>query len=246
MADSVSLWPLIGVAIIALGFAFRLNPMLAVIVATITTAFAAGFDIEQVLATIGSGFLRTRNLPLIIFMPLAVIGLLERHGLRQQAQNFIRGIKAATAGRLLIVYLAIRQLTAAMGLTSLGGHPQMVRPLIAPMAEGAAENRYGSLPDHIRHKLRAYAAAADNVGLFFGEDIFVAFGAIVLMTTFLQEAGITVAPLHMALWGIPTAITAFTIHAWRTYLLDRELTKELGQPPAKSEDDFSTQNATGE
>ena len=45
-----------------------------------------------------------------------------------------------------------RQLTAAIGLTSLGGHPQMVRPLLAPMAEGATEARYGKLPERIRHK----------------------------------------------------------------------------------------------
>ncbi len=247
MAGSVvSLWPLIGVAIIAVGFALRLNPMLAVIVATVVTAFAAGFNAELVLTTIGKGFLATRNLPLIIFMPLAVIGLLERHGLRQQSQNFISSIKAATAGRLLIVYLAIRQLTAAAGLTSLGGHPQMVRPLIAPMAEGATENRYGSLPDRIRHKIRAFAAAADNVGLFFGEDIFVAFGAIVLMTTFLSKQGIEVAPIHVALWGIPSAIAAFVIHAWRTYRLDAELHRELSQSTAEPKDGVAAHTGAGE
>lgn len=117
--------------------------------------------------------------------------------------------------------------TAAIGLTSLGGHPQMVRPLLAPMAEGATEARYGKLPDRIRHKLRAFSAATDNVGLFFGEDIFVAFGAIVLMSTFLHEAGVDVEPIHIALWGIPTAICAFAIHAWRLHRLDGVLAREL-------------------
>jgi len=161
-----------------------------------------------------------------------VVGLLERHGLRQHAQNWISKIKSATAGRLLIVYLFVREITAALGLTSLGGHPQMVRPLIAPMAEGAAESRYGKLSDKIRFKLRAYSAATDNVGLFFGEDIFVAFGAIVLMSTFLHEAGIDVEPLHIALWGIPTAISAFIIHGWRLRRLDASLDKELSQERA--------------
>ena len=123
--------------------------------------------------------------------------------------------------------LAARQLTAAVGLTSLGGHPQMVRPLLAPMAEGATENRYGKLPPKVRDKLRAFSAATDNVGLFFGEDIFVAFGAIVLMTTFLREAGINVEPIHVALWGIPTAATAFVIHAIRLHRLDKTLAKEI-------------------
>ena len=137
MLSDVNLWPLIGVAIIIVGFVLRFNPMLVVIVTAVGTALAAGFPIDKILATIGTGFIKTRNLPLIILLPLAVIGLLERHGLRQHAQNWISSIKSATAGRLLIVYLAARQLTAAIGLTSLGGHPQTVRPLLAPMADVA-------------------------------------------------------------------------------------------------------------
>jgi uncharacterized membrane protein len=228
METAVNLWPLIGVAVIIAGFILRFNPMLIVAAAAIVTGLAAHFPPDRILSAIGSGFLKTRNIPLIILLPLAVIGLLERHGLRERAQIWISGIKAATAGRLLIVYLLIRELTAAVGLTGLGGHPQMVRPLLAPMTEGAAEARFGKLSDKIRFKLRAYAAATDNVGLFFGEDIFVAFGAIVLMTTFLKEAGIVVEPLHVAVWGIPTAICAFLVHGFRLWLLDRRLERELG------------------
>ena len=223
----VNLWPLLGVAVIIVGFVLRFNPFVVVVVTALVTAAVAGFPVQKILAELGTGFVKTRNLPLILVLPLAVIGLLERHGLRQHAQNWISRVKSATAGRLLIVYLAARELTAAIGLTSLGGHPQMVRPLLAPMAEGATEARYGKLPERIRHKLRAFSAATDNVGLFFGEDIFVAFGAIVLMTTFLREAGIDVEPLHVALWGIPTAICAFAIHAWRLYRLDGVLAREL-------------------
>ncbi|SAK92972.1 membrane protein [Caballeronia hypogeia] len=237
MANPVNLWPLIGVAVIIVGFVLRFNPMLIVAAAAIITAFAAHFPVERILTAIGSGFLKTRNIPLIILLPLAVIGLLERHGLRERAQMWISSIKAATAGRLLIVYLFVREITAAVGLTGLGGHPQMVRPLLAPMAEGATESRYGKLSDAVRYKLRAYSAATDNVGLFFGEDIFVAFGAIVLMTTFLKEAGIVVEPMHVAVWGIPTAICAFLIHGFRLWLLDRQLAREL---------DALTRNVAGE
>ena len=232
MVSEVNPWPLVGVAVIVAGFILRFNPMLVVIITAIATAFAAGFPIDRILSTIGTGFIKTRNLPLIILLPLAVIGLLERHGLRQHAQNWIGSIRSATAGRLLIVYLAARQLTAAIGLTSLGGHPQMVRPLLAPMAEGAAEARHGKLSDKVRHKLRAFSAATDNVGLFFGEDIFVAFGAIVLMTTFLREAGIEVEPIHVALWGIPTAVCAFLIHGWRLYRLDAALERDIAREKA--------------
>lgn len=227
MAPDVSLWPLIGVAVIIAGFVLRFNPMLVVVGAAIVTACAAGFGGVQTLAAIGAGFIKTRNLTLALILPLATIGLLERHGLRQHAQAWIQRFRQATAGQLLIVYLAVRELSAAVGLTGLGGHVQMVRPLIAPMAEGAAEARHGPLPDRIRFKLRALAAATDNVGLFFGEDIFVAFGAIVLITTFLHESGITVEPLHVAFWGIPTAVVAFVVHAFRLHRLDRTLAREI-------------------
>lgn len=251
MQTTVSLWPLIGVAVIIVGFLLRFNPMLIVAVATIVTGLAAHFPPEKILAEIGTGFIKTRNIPLIIFLPLAVIGLLERHGLRERAQAWIGGIKAATAGRLLIVYLLVRELTAAVGLTGLGGHPQMVRPLIAPMAEGATETRFGKISDAVRFKLRAFSAATDNVGLFFGEDIFVAFGAIVLMTTFLKEAGIVVDPIHVAVWGIPTAICAFLVHGFRLYLLDRKLERELRgnaqvNSPAGNTAVAPTQSAAGD
>ena len=171
MEQVVNLWPLIGIAAIVVGFVLRFNPVLVVIVAGIITGLAALMPLDVILEKLGEGFLNTRNLPLILLLPLAVIGLLERHGLKERAQAWIAKIKSATAGRLLIVYLFVREITAAMGLTSLGGHPQMVRPLLAPMAEGAAENRYGELPERTRHRLRAMSAATDNVGLFFGEDI---------------------------------------------------------------------------
>ena len=101
MLTDVNLWPLISVAIIVAGLVLRFNPVKVVIVTAIGTALAAGFPIDKVLATIGTGFMKTRNLPLIILLPLAVIGLLERHGLRQHAQNCISSIQFATAGRLL-------------------------------------------------------------------------------------------------------------------------------------------------
>ena len=120
-----------------------------------------------------------------------------------------------------------RQSAAAMGLTSLGGHPQTVRPLLAPMTEGAARAVHGPIGPKLRERLRAMAAATDNVGLFFGEDIFIAFGAVLLMQGLYAENGIVMEPLHIALWGIPTAILAFAIHAWRLHRFDKRMAKAV-------------------
>lgn len=238
MQTAVSLWPLLGVLVIVIGFVLRFNPMLVVALSAVVTGLAAAMPVEAILASIGNGFIKTRTLPLIILLPLAVIGMLERHGLREHAQNWISRIHTATAGRLLVFYLFVREMTAAVGLTSLGGHPQMVRPLLAPMAEGAVESRYGKLPDDLRHKLYAFCASTDNVGLFFGEDIFVAFGAIALMHTFLMGNGIDVEPIHIAVWGIPTAICAFLIHAARirrfSASLERRMQSRVPEQPQSS------------
>jgi uncharacterized membrane protein len=221
----VSLWPLLGVALVVLGFALRLNPALVVVAAGLLTGLIAGKSLPEVLALLGDAFVKNRFLALFL-LALPVIGLLERHGLREHAQAWIARLRAATTGRLLIAYLTLRQLAATVGLTSLGGHPQMVRPLVAPMAEGAAEARHGPLPDALRERVRALAAATDNVGLFFGEDVFVAFGAVLLMQGFYAEHGIVLEPLQIAMWGIPTAICAFVIHATRLYRFDRVLARE--------------------
>jgi uncharacterized membrane protein len=226
MHAAVNLWPLIGVAVIIAGFVLRAHPVLVVVAACAATGLAAAMPVETILATLGTAFIKTRNLPMILLLPLAAIGQLERFGLREHAQNAIARIRAATTGRLLIVYLLVRELSAAFGLTSLGGHPNMVRPLVAPMAEGAAVARYGSISDRLRYRILAMAAATDNVGLFFGEDVFVAFGAIVLMQTIMVAEGIAVNPLHIAMWGLPTACAAFVIHSWNLVRLDAEIRRE--------------------
>jgi uncharacterized membrane protein len=219
-------WPLLGVLVVILGFVLRFNPVLVVVVAGFCSALAAKIAPMHILELLGDGFLKTRTLPVILLLPLAVIGLAERHGLKQQAQRLISTVKGATVGRLLIIYLFCRETTAALGLTSLGGHPQMVRPLLAPMSEALAERDTPNLSNALRDKVKAMAAATDNIGLFFGEDIFVAFGAIILMHTFLRDLNIETDPLHIALWGIPTAVAAFLIHSARLARFDSYLKAE--------------------
>ncbi|XXY52879.1 DUF969 domain-containing protein [Sorangium sp. So ce269] len=225
---------LLGVAVVVVGFVARLNPLLVVAAAAIATSFSAGMSPIQGLSALGRAFNDNRYVSLV-WLVLPVIGLLERSGLQERARARISRVKTATTGRLLLVYFAVRQLSAALGLTSLGGHAQMVRPLIAPMAEGAAENRYGPLPDRARWLIRASAAAADNVALFFGEDIFLAIASILLIKGFLEQNGIVVEPLQVSVWAIPTAVLALLIHGTRLLLLDRRLQRELAREEAGEE-----------
>jgi len=214
--------PLLGIALVVIGFALRFNPVLVVALAAIATGLLAGLPFVKVLATLGKAFNDNRYVS-IIWIVLPVIGLLERYGLQQRARTLIASMRGATTGRLLIVYLAFRQVFAALGLTSVAGHAQTVRPLVAPMAEAAAEKELGELDDDTREKVKAMSAATDNVGLFFGEDIFIAIGSILLIQGSMGGFGIELTPLHLSLWAIPTAICAFLIHATRLLWLDRKL-----------------------
>ncbi|WP_062307676.1 DUF969 domain-containing protein [Alicyclobacillus sendaiensis] len=213
---------LIGVLIVIVGFALRINPLLVVTVAGIATGLLAHESLYSILSQFGAAFAKDRYMAVFI-ATLPVIGLLERHGLREQAQHLVSRVRAATTGRILNAYLFIREAAAALGLTSIGGPAQMVRPVVAPMAEGAALAKYGKLPDDVRDHIRAHAAAVDNVGLFFGEDVFVAVGAVLLMKGVFDQFHIHATPILMGLWALPTAIAVFMVHSVRLYLLDRRL-----------------------
>lgn len=212
---------LCGIAVIVAGFLLRFNPLLVVAVSALVTGLAAGLAPLAILAAFGKAFNENRYVT-VIYIVLPVIGMLERHGLQERARLAIGKLRGATVGRLLIGYLLFRQLTAALGLTSIAGPAQSVRPLVAPMAEAAAEAQ-GLQPGSDR--IPAMAAATDNIGLFFGEDIFIAIGSILLMKGVLEGYGIVIQPLHLSMWAIPTAIAAFLIHGFRLWLLDRRLAR---------------------
>jgi uncharacterized membrane protein len=217
-------WPLLGILLVVLGFALKFNPLLVVAVAAIVTGLLGGMDFLTVLSALGKGFNENRYVT-IIYLVLPVIGLLERYGLQQRARTMIVKLKGATTGRLLVGYLAFRQVMAALGLIAVGGHAQMVRPLVAPMAEAAAEKTHGKLDEATIDRVKAMSAATDNVGVFFGEDIFLAIASILLIQSSLASFGIHLTPFQLSVWAIPSAICAFLIHGARLLLLDRQLAR---------------------
>ena len=216
---------LLGVAVVVVGFALRFNPLLVVVASAFVTGLMAGLTPVEVLGAFGKAFNENRFVS-VAWLVLPAIGALERAGLQERARTLIASVRAVTVGRLLLVYMLLRQLTAAIGLISIAGHAQTIKPLVAPMAEAAAELKHGTLSDKDKEKVRALAAATDNVALFFGEDVFLAIGSILLIVGFLDQSGITVEPLQLSFWAIPTAVAAFLVHGSRLLLFDRRLPKK--------------------
>ncbi|HEY6543676.1 MAG TPA: DUF969 family protein [Dokdonella sp.] len=220
----MSYWPMLGVAVVVAGFVLRRNPALVVVVAGLVSGLAAGMRLDELLALLGTSFASNRAL-LLFVLTLPVIGLLEHHGLRERAQAWIAGFRGLTLARLLVSYLGLRQLLSMFGLIDLAGHAQTVRPLLAPMSEAAAAREGGPLEPAQRDQVRALAAATDNVGRFFGEDVFLAFGAVLLIQGLYERQGILLEPLEIALWALPTAIAAFVVHALRIAWVGRRLAR---------------------
>lgn len=224
---------LLGVLLVVVGFALRLNPMLVVTVAGLVTGFLGGMSPKEVLDAFGTGFAGSRAI-VIFLLVLPVIGLVERNGLQEQSRMLIGRMARLTTGRVLALYLFVRQVTCAIGLLSIGGHAQSVRPIVAPMAEAAAAKRHGRLSERVSERIRAFSAACDNVGAFFGEDIFVAVGAVLLITSFVDTTyHLKLRPLDVALWAIPTAICALLIHGFRSLRVDRDIARQVEREPER-------------
>lgn len=221
-------WPLLGVAVIVIGFALRFNAVPVVVCAALASGLLAGLHVPDLLALLGKSFVSSRML-LMFVLTLPAIGLLERAGLREHAQQWMARLRTMTLARLLIGYLLVRQVLSMLGLMGVAGHAQTVRPLLAPMSEAAAEKILPTLSGDDRDELRAVAAATDNVGRFFGEDVFIALGAVLLIQGFYTQHGIELAPLSIALWALPTAIAAFIIQSVRIWLYQRRLQRRALQ-----------------
>ncbi|MCG0276516.1 MAG: DUF969 domain-containing protein [Thermosediminibacteraceae bacterium] len=215
---------LIGILIIILGFALKLDTIAVVVVAGIATGFAAGLSFNQILTTLGDAFITNRYMT-VFFVTLPAIGILECYGLRERAAYLIGKMKSVTPGRLLALYTALRTLAAALSLR-LGGHVQFIRPLILPMAEGAAKNNFEELDEKSLEELKGLAGAAENYGNFYGQNVFVASGGVLLIVGVLKELGFNVEALAVAKASIPIAIIAVLISAVQFLGFDRKLARK--------------------
>ncbi|SFL56307.1 DUF969 domain-containing protein [Halanaerobium salsuginis] len=218
---------LIGVLIIIIGFIFKLDIIAVVLTAGIITGLVGGLSLNEILKTLGEAFITNRYMSLFL-VTLPVIGILERYGLKERAAALIKNIKAATPGKVLTTYTLIRELAAAFSLR-LGGHVQFIRPLVFPMAEGAAKVSYRDLDEHSIEQLKGYAASAENFANFFGQNVFIAAGGVLLIVGTLSELGVEVTPLQVSKASLPIAIIAFVLAAVYYNILDRRLAHRLGK-----------------
>ena len=103
---------LVGVLIVIVGFALKLDSILIIFLALIATGLAGGLGIDGLLEAIGTNFVANRSMAIFI-MILLVTGVLEKNGLREAAANLIRKVKGATAGKVIAAFGVMRAAFAA-------------------------------------------------------------------------------------------------------------------------------------
>lgn len=163
---------LIGILVILVGFLLKLDTIAVVLIAGLATALVSGIDFTDFLSMLGKAFVDNRLVTLFL-LTLPMVGISERFGLKQQAVVLIEKIKGLTPGKFLSLYLFIRELAGFFSIR-IQGHTQFIRPIVNPMAQAAAENKYGELEEADQEKIKARAAANENYGNFFAQNTFVA------------------------------------------------------------------------
>lgn len=215
---------LIGILIVILGFVFKIETLFTVLVAGLATGLVAGMDLNEILTVLGQSFVANRAVSLFI-LTLPVIGLLERYGLRQRAIFLVKKLGKLTTGGVLSAYTLIRQITGALSIR-ISGHPQFVRPLVNPMAQAAATNKYEKIDEEDEEKIKALSAASENYGNFFGQNLFAGSSGVLLISSTLTEFGYNVTALDVAKASIVMAVIAFLISVLQNYLYDKKMAKK--------------------
>lgn len=211
---------LIGILVIVVGFILKLDTIAVVLSAGVLTGLIGGMNIAEILDILGSSFTTQRSMALFLLI-LPIIGICEKYGLKERATYLIKKLKGMSAGRISTLYLFIREIAIATGVKL--GQAEFVRPLIEPMAQGAAVSQYGKLDEEIEQEIKAMTAASDNLGNFFAQNIFVANSGVLLIVGTLQELGYTVDALSIAKAAIPIAIIALIFGFIQNSYIDKKI-----------------------
>ncbi|OUP66713.1 hypothetical protein B5F13_03110 [Drancourtella sp. An177] len=231
----MELLKLIGVLIVIVGFALKLDSILIIFLAIISTALVGGLGIDGLLETLGTTFVANRSMAIFI-MILLVTGVLERNGLREAAAELMRKVKGATAGKLVCAYGILRGFFGAFNV-GFGGVAGFVRPVLLPMAEGAIKNSGNEPDEQHMEDVKGMSSAMENITWFFFQVLFVGGSGGILVQTTLASLGYEVELVELAAAEIPIALIALVVASVYFILKDRKLVKKYygsaGSKPAK-------------
>ena len=212
---------LIGILVVVGGLVLKFDTMATVVAAGLITGLVAGMSPLEILNILGEAFLSNRTATLFV-LTLATVGLCERNGLKDKAVDLIRTMKSATVGRVLALWQVVRTLASAFSLR-IGGHPQFIRPLIYPMAQGAAVAQFGEPDEKHVDAIKGMAAATENYGNFFAQNCFMGSSGTLLIVSTLNEQGYMVDALQIAGRSVPIAVISVVVGVVYAILFDNAM-----------------------
>ena len=173
---------------------------------------------------LGRAFSENRLMTLFL-ITLPAIGLCERFGLQEQSAVLIRRFRAATVGRLSILYQLFRILHGILGLR-LVGHASFVRPLIFPMSAGAAEAKAKEeIGPEALEQIKAANSAGENYGNFYGQNLSIVQPGILLVYGVMKGLGYEVSLWRMILFTTPIVIISIALGMIQFLRLDSHFKK---------------------
>lgn len=215
---------LIGIVIVILGFALKLDNILTIMVAAIVTALVGGLGVDGLLETLGTNFIANRSMAIFIIVML-VTGTLERSGLKEAAAALIGKVKGATASVVVAAYGVMRAAFAALNV-GFGGVAGFVRPVIMPMATAAIENKQGKVNEEHEEQVKGMAAGMENITWFFFQVLFIGGAGGLLVQGTLDGLGYKVDLVDLAKVEIPVALFALVVSVIYYIMRDKKLTKK--------------------
>ncbi|MBE6878600.1 MAG: DUF969 domain-containing protein [Ruminococcaceae bacterium] len=215
---------LLGILIVVLGFALKLDSILIIVIAAFVTALVGGVDMVTLVETFGESFVSNRSMTIFILVML-VTGTMERNGLKEASSALIGRIKGATAGMVIAAYGVIRGAFGAFNV-GIGGVAGFIRPVLIPMATGTVESKGHTVNENHLEQIKGMAAGIENISWFFCQVLFVGGSGALLVQGTLANLGYDVPLIRLAAVEIPVAIAGVAFGVIYYYLKDRRLSRK--------------------
>lgn len=194
------------------GLVLRMRTTVVVLLSASLAGLGCGMSPLALLDILGKAFLDNRNLSLFL-LTLPAVATVEHYGLKEWIGQWIKTRGWRHPAQLLMGYQLTRVLCGAVGLR-LNGHPNLVRPLLAPMV--CAET-----PQEQHEQVKAAAAAAENYGNFYGQNLSPVGGGILMAFATMKGLGYTMSLWRMVGFASLPCLLSLLLASWQFSRLER-------------------------
>ena len=215
---------LLGVLVVIVGFALKLEPIAIIFVSAAVTAVCGQIPLTELLETVGSTFVANRT-QLITLILMILTGTLERNGLKEAGAELIRQLQGLSTGMLMAVWGIAHEFFIIFKIP-IGSVPAYVLPILMPMTVGIVESNGRAVAEEHEECMKALYGMHYNVGNFFGQCCFAANASVLLIQSTQANIGYEVHVMQIVQVQIPVAAFAMLMAAVYTIVVDTRMSKK--------------------